>query len=219
MSFPGSPIHSTSSSLSLEYAGRKVPLKIIEPYNIESKIEAELLFAGRFFSIEEVSESTSKVAQESPIDFPSSIDRDYTHSINAKGQTHLMLCIQNMFKNKKYLETAKHEISKGIDVNAQDANGWTALMYLCLHLTETPVEKKLVSEMMEELVNNGAKFNIQNSEKLTAFDLATHENKVHIILLSKEIDEDTSSQSSDQSVILSDDENPNEEGELKNFHV
>ena len=61
--------------------------------------------------------------------------------------------------NKKW-DVAKKRIESGIDLNQQDANGNTALHYLCYGSFEN-------FEMLEMLLKAGANPDIRNKEKMT----------------------------------------------------
>lgn len=85
-------------------------------------------------------------------------------------------CTQNMLKmaKKKQWYYVKQDIAKGADVNAKDAEGWTALLWAAYHNN---------LEMAKLLITNGASVNSANTDGWTPLLWAAKHNNLDMIKL------------------------------------
>ncbi len=77
-------------------------------------------------------------------------------------------------ENDRLIEMMKVLLAQGLDINAQDDTGWTALMLAV---------QKNNAEAVRFLLEQGANQNLRNKDKKTALDLAREQNSPEVIAL------------------------------------
>lgn len=97
---------------------------------------------------------------------------------NHKGHTALILSLLSIeldFDNS-FFEFAIELVKAGADVNIQDIEGNTVLMYACMYYNYTIEGHKYIADYLHFLVENGADVNLTNLQNKTALDIAEENN-------------------------------------------
>ena len=97
---------------------------------------------------------------------------------NHKGHTALILSLLSIeldFDNS-FFEFAIELVKAGADVNIQDTEGNTVLMYACMYYNYTIEGNQYIVDYLHFLVENGADVNLTNLQNKTALDIAEENN-------------------------------------------
>ncbi|AZL89898.1 ankyrin repeat protein [Megavirus baoshan] len=100
--------------------------------------------------------------------FDAMVDRmknypDELYEINSTGETILIIAIR---LRKKLTLILLSQITEEFDIDAQDNNGWTALMWACRYANQS-----YSFDLIDMLLDKGVDTNIVNYQGMTAMDI------------------------------------------------